>query len=178
MIKRILVPVDFSNPALKALDYAIEFGRPHRAEIVVVHAVEPVYYPVTADLYGPGFDVAGIFREIERTSRMQLARLATDLKRRRVPARTLLRVGGAAEVIVDAARKLKADLIILSTHGRTGLAHVLLGSVAERVVRNATCPVLTVRGGKKGKRVGGAKKRVKLASRRRRPAKTAPLRSR
>ena len=145
MIKRILVPVDFSDPSMQALEYAIELIRPHRAEIVVLHAVEPIYYPVTADLYGPGYDIGGVFREMEASGRKHLARLAADLQKRHLSARALLRVGTPAQVIVDAAKKLKADLIVMSTHGRTGLVHALLGSVTEKVVRSAACAVLTVR---------------------------------
>jgi nucleotide-binding universal stress UspA family protein len=144
MIKRILVPIDFSDSALQALDYAIELGRKLKPEFVVVHALEPVYYPGAGDMYGV-YDMSFAYREIERAGREQLAHVASRLRRRRLAVRTLLLNGSAPHAIVEAAKKLKADLIVMSTHGRTGLAHVLMGSVAEGVVRNAACPVLTVR---------------------------------
>jgi universal stress protein A len=152
MIKRILVPVDFSQPSLQALDYAIEFGQPFKPEFVVLHVLEPVYYPGAGDMYGPGYDMGLVYQELERAGRDQLSRIAATLQKKRLTVRTLLRVGTAYHVIVETAKKLKADLIIMSTHGRTGLSHVVMGSVAEKVVRSAACPVLTVRGQKLGRR--------------------------
>jgi universal stress protein A len=144
MFKRILVPVDFSESALQALDYAIEFGHSSKPEFVVVHVLEPVYYPGAGDMYGV-FDMSFAYREVERAGREQLAHVATRLHRKHLAVRTLLLSGSAQHAIVETAKKLKVDLIIMSTHGRTGLSHALLGSVAEGVLRNATCPVLTVR---------------------------------
>src|SRR5262245_46774600 len=152
MIKRILVPVDFSKPSLAALDYAVDFGRPLRAELVILHAVEPVYFAATNGIYGVGFDMGTIYRELERTGQEQLDRLAAGIRSRRVAVRTLLSVGAAHRGIGDAAKKLRADLVVMSTHGRTGLSHALMGSVAERVVRSAPCPVLTLRPGKAARR--------------------------
>jgi nucleotide-binding universal stress UspA family protein len=144
MIKRILVPVDFSEPALRALDYAVEFGR--GPELTVLHVIEPVYYPMAGDVSGVGYDMTIVYQELERAARQQLSRIAAKLRARRVRARTLLCVGAPHRAIVETAKKLKADLIVMSTHGRTGLSHAVMGSVAERVVRTAACPVLTVRG--------------------------------
>ena len=143
-IKRILVPVDFSPLSLQALDSAIEFARPLKAELVLLHAIEPTYFAATNGMYGVGFDANIVYREIERAVREQLIGLADNLRRRRIPVRTLLSVGRPHQVIADAARKLKTDLVVMSTHGRSGLSHVLMGSVAERVVRTAPCPVLTI----------------------------------
>lgn len=151
MIKRILVPVDFSDPSLQALDYAIELGQPFKPEFIVLHVVE-TYFPLAGDMYSPGYDVGLMYQELERAGREQLSRLAAKLQKQRLAVRTLLSVGSAHRVIVETAKKLKADLIIMSTHGRTGLSHVFMGSVAERVVRSAVCPVLTVRGGKPRRR--------------------------
>jgi nucleotide-binding universal stress UspA family protein len=145
-ITRILVPVDFSDASLRALDYAVEFGRRRMAQLIVLHAVEPVYYPALEATYGIGFDLGNVYDQIEQAARTRLARLAGELRARRVKVRTLLAQGTAHQVIVDSAAKLKADLIVMSTHGRSGLSHALLGSVAERVLRTAKCPVVTVRG--------------------------------
>jgi nucleotide-binding universal stress UspA family protein len=146
MIKRVLVPVDFSEPSLRALDYAVEFSRRRHAQLVLLHVVEPVYYPAAADMYGVGFDLGNVYGEIERAARAQLSQLAAKLRARRVAVRPLLSLGTAHQAILESAKKLKADLIIMSTHGRTGLSHVLLGSVADKVVRSAPCPVVTVPG--------------------------------
>jgi len=146
MIKRIVVPVDFSETSLRALDYAVQLSRPLNARLTVVHVVEPVYYPMAGDLDGLGLNLSAVYTEIERAARARMTQLAAKLKARRIVVRTLLTHGTPHHVIVESAKKLKADLIIMSTHGRTGLSHALMGSVAERVVRLAGCPVLTVSG--------------------------------
>ena len=155
MIKRILIPVDFSKPSLKALDYAAELARRRRPkpQLIVLHVVEPVYYPAVGEMYGVGLDLGSVYDEIQRAARAQVARLAASLRRRGATARGLTCTGTAAQAIVETAGKLKADLIVLSTHGRTGLSHVVMGSVAERVVRTAPCAVMTVRGSVKPRRV-------------------------
>ena len=145
-IKRILVPVDFSAPSLQALEYAIEFGKPFKAQLVVLFVVDLTVAIAPMDMYGAGAETAMVQAEQQRGGREQLARLSADLKKRRLAFRSVLQMGSPSPVIVDTAKKLKADLIVMGTHGRTGLSHVLLGSVAERVVRTASCAVLTVRG--------------------------------
>jgi nucleotide-binding universal stress UspA family protein len=145
-IKHILVPVDFSDAALHALDYAADLARPVRASVTVLFVVEPAYYATPADLYGPSTNMSLVLEEQQRLGREELAKLAARLAKRGVKCRTLMQTGTAYRQIVDAAAQLKCDLIVLGTHGRTGLSHLLLGSVAEKVVRLAKCPVLSVRG--------------------------------
>ena len=170
--RRIIVPVDFSDPSLRALDYAIELSRPLKAELVLLHAVEPIYYPAVGEAYGIGFDLGNVYQEVERAAREQLSRVAAKLHGRRLPIRTVLSLGTAHQVIVDCAKKMKADLIVMSTHGRAGLSHLLLGSVAERVVRTSTCPVLTVPG-----RASTAQRRVRKARPSRARGRRAALRA-
>lgn len=146
MIRRILVPVDFSQGSLRALDYAIELGRAFRAGFTVLHAVEPLSSAPLA--YGPVDDAGALLDELLRMGHRELERVAVDLRKRRVKIVTVLRVGMPYMVITETARKSKVDLIVMSTHGRTGLLHTLMGSVAEKVARTAPCPVLTVRLGK------------------------------
>jgi universal stress protein A len=146
MIKRILVPVDFSKPSLQALEYAIAFGQQFNSEFVVTFVLDPMSYTPVGSPFGVEIDTGVLFDALQRSGRDQLARLDASLKRRRIPVRTLLQIGTPYQVIVETAKKLRADLIIMATHGRTGLSHLFLGSVAEKVVRSATCPVLTVRG--------------------------------
>ena len=165
MIKRILVPVDFSAPSLQALDYAIGFGRPLKAELTILHVVEPIYFAMPNG-YGVGYDAGILLREIERSGREQLSRTAARLRARGVAARTLQSVGTPHQTIVDTAKKLKSDLIVMATHGRSGLSHLVMGSVAERVVRSATCPVLVIRAGKGRATTRRAAKAKRAASRR------------
>ena len=162
-IKKILVPTDFSDRALHALDYAIDLARLLRAELVVLFVVEPVQYASPADLYGASVNLSMLFEEQQRIGREQLTRLAQQLKSRRLEVQTVLETGVPYQAITETAQVLKADLIVMATHGRTGLSHIFLGSVAEKVVRSAACPVLTVRsypaGGRKSRLTGGRKKR-------------------
>ena len=79
MIRRILVPLDFSKPSLQALDYAIDFGRPFKPEFVVLHVLEPIAYTVPADMFGTGYDTGLVYRELEHAGREQLAHVAVKL---------------------------------------------------------------------------------------------------
>jgi len=145
-IEKILVPVDFSRHSLKALAYAVDFAEPFGAEITVLHVVEPIAYATPADLYaGMATQLGNLLAEQRRSARQQLDELAAKYAKRKVSLQIHLRDGVAYREIVDAAKQSGSDLIIQATHGRTGLAHVLLGSVAERVVRTAECAVLTIR---------------------------------
>ena len=144
-LKRILVPVDFSDASLGALDYAVELAQTAGSELTVLFVVEPVYYATPADLYGASANLSMLLEEQQRIGREQLESLGRQLKRRKVKFRTQLESGIPYQVIVERAEKLKADLIVMPSHGRTGLKRILIGSVAERVVRLAHCPVLVLR---------------------------------
>jgi len=142
-LQKILVPVDFSACSAKALDYAVAFARPAQAEIILLHVVEPICYP----MYGQEItaDYSSLQTNLLKTGREHLAEFSRAQAAASAPMKLLVREGSAWGKIVDAAKEERADLIILSTHGHTGLRHVLLGSTAERVVRHAGCPVLIVR---------------------------------
>jgi nucleotide-binding universal stress UspA family protein len=143
MIERVLIPVDFSDTSLQALDYAIQLAEPFEPEFLVLFVVEPVYLAAPFDLYG-SVNLGRLLDEQRRIGCRQLERLVRNLRKRQLRARSLIQTGSPHQAIVDSAKRIKADLIVMATHGRSGLPHVLLGSVAERVVRNAPCPVLTV----------------------------------
>lgn len=141
-IQRILVPLDFSKPAEKALHYAVSFARQCDSKITMLH-VRPLPHYGTELGYIPATLPAD-----EPSGKAIKDRLAADARRLVPPGmldRTLVRVGTAFDEICSAAGELRADLIIISTHGYTGIKHALLGSTAERVVRHAPCPVLVVR---------------------------------
>jgi nucleotide-binding universal stress UspA family protein len=140
-LKKILVPIDFSDCAKKALRYAIPLAKQHEAALTLLYVV-PTNYAVGE--YG-GIDYATLEVEMRASGEKEFSTLLGDEVRGEVPATTLLRTGSPAIEIIEAAKSLPADLIVISTHGRTGLKHVMLGSIAEAVVRRAPCPVLVVR---------------------------------
>lgn len=140
-LKRILVPIDFSDCSRKALQYALPLARQHRAAITLLYVIPPAY---GAGEFG-GIDYAQMEATLKEGGEKELTKLAVEEVRGEVPTDTLVRAGSPSREIIDAARSLTADLIVISTHGRTGLSHVLLGSVAEHVVQRAPCPVFVVR---------------------------------
>jgi nucleotide-binding universal stress UspA family protein len=143
--RRILHATDFSSASRRALARAIALARQNRAPLSIAHAL-----PAPAMLVGDGFVPPGTYEMIDRGSRerarKQLTALVARARRAGVRATALLLDGVPHEQIPRAARRTRADLIVIGTHGRSGLSRVLLGSVAERVIRLAPCPVLTVRG--------------------------------
>jgi nucleotide-binding universal stress UspA family protein len=140
-LRKILVPVDFSACSKKALQYAVPFASQFGASLVLLNVVQVA---LPAGEFGP-IEPPLIEPELEQVSRQQLEALIAGEIAGRVPASALVKIGRPDEEIISVAREENFDLIILSTHGHTGLKHVLLGSVAEHVVRRAPCPVLTVR---------------------------------
>ncbi len=139
-LRHILVPVDFSAPSEKALKYAARFAEQFGSKITLVHVIQPMVYP--ADFGYPPTVVDTLDEAVRQQIEERLAALA---KKTGPGTQSLVRVGQPYFEIAAAAEELEVDLIIITTHGRTGLKHVLLGSTAERVVRHAPCPVLTVR---------------------------------
>ncbi len=144
---KILAATDFSDDSDHALEYAEELARRFSAEILVMHVDQPLS-PVMVSELSPGLDVGAMNRIAEEQRLLalkELDRITARLRDSGLKSRSLLKVGAPFLEIINAAYGDGADLIVLGTHGRTGLAHVLMGSVAERVVRKAHCPVLTIR---------------------------------
>jgi universal stress protein A len=142
-LKQLLVPMDFSDTAKKALQYALPLAAAFEAEVLLLHVVPPCTLPADLGYLPP--EVAVGAREILNFAREELARLCAREARSGTRCRADVRQGSPWQEIVAAARETSTDLIVLATHGRTGVQHVLLGSVTERVVRHAPCPVLVVR---------------------------------
>jgi len=140
-VKKILVPVDFSACSKKALTYAVQFAREFGATLDVIYVVAPYY---SGDPYG-FTDFEPIDKQMRASGEQRVAALVLEQVPQGIPVETYVRVGRPASVIAEVAKELDADLIIVATHGHTGLKHVLMGSTAEHVVRHAPCPVLTVR---------------------------------
>jgi nucleotide-binding universal stress UspA family protein len=145
-VRRILVPLDFSEHADSVLEWAVHLAQEHASEVVLLHAYHPpVEFQQLEGAYLPPDFWSNVKREAEQTlerhaDRVRAAGLACDV---------LVREGYPATVIEEAAGELAADLIVIGTRGHTGLKHLLLGSIAERVVQKAPCAVLTVKPGPK-----------------------------
>lgn len=142
-IQRILLPTDFSTNSATATEYACELATKFDAELHVLHTLE--IRPIATPDFGMGLALPRYTEESRAAVEKALSGLldANWSKGQKV-VRAIVE-GSPVKEIVNYARTQNIDLIVISTHGRTGLAHVLMGSVAENVVRTAPCPVLTVR---------------------------------
>jgi nucleotide-binding universal stress UspA family protein len=144
-IRRILHPSDFSRASSKAFGRAVERAKANRANLVIAHVLAPAM-----PLAGDGYISPKIYEDLEASARAwgqkQLNRLLARARNEGVRVIGLLLDGVPHEQIVRAAKSKNANLIVIGTHGRTGLAKFVLGSVAGRVVAMAPCPVMTVRG--------------------------------
>ncbi len=138
----ILVPVDFSPCSLAGLSYAVQFADRVGARIVVLHVVD-LGMAVTADGYAM-YDFAEMEDAKRKEAEEQMANFVRWVKFGRVSFTTLVKVNPALPTICEIVKEQKIDLVITSTHGRTGLSHIMLGSTAEQIVRHAACPVLVV----------------------------------
>lgn len=146
--KRILVPVDFDESSRHAVSVAIELARRFSARVEIVHVVPMVenlapfpemqiYFPLT------------LTEDLRKNSRKRLERLAAEFLPSRIPVDLHVLTGAPADAICRRARSMRADLIVIPTHGRRGLAHVILGSVSQAVIRRAPCSTLTLPSRKK-----------------------------
>ena len=144
-LKNILVATDFGPASETALAYGRQFARAYGATLHVLHVVENVF-TATFGVEGYVTNVAALQREVEEAARKRLDTTVTEDDRRELGARAVtLTSASPALAIVSYAKDAKVDLVIVGTHGRGAMAHLLMGSVAERVVRTSPCPVLTVR---------------------------------
>jgi len=144
-IRHILVPTDFSTTSDAALDYAREIAARFNARLSLLHVLQDPFVngPLVSDAYIS--ETPGVRTTIMEDAKARLAHRLTPNDHLTFEARAEAIFGHGAQTIVDYAADQEIDLIVMGTHGRTGVAHLLLGSVAERVVRTAHCPVLTVR---------------------------------
>ncbi|MDH3444806.1 MAG: universal stress protein [Deltaproteobacteria bacterium] len=145
-IRRIMHATDFSKASGRALEESINLAKQNNAELLVVNVVEP------AGQYAIGEDYGGaeLYIKMEEAAKQDAERSMQKLMRKlgqaKVKAKSLLLKGIAYDQIVKAAKNRKADMIVIGTHGRTGISKLFMGSVAGKVISLARCPVLTVRG--------------------------------
>jgi nucleotide-binding universal stress UspA family protein len=139
-IKRIVVPIDLSTCSLDALEYAVQFAKPFGAAITILHAMEPVAYGLDFSL-----SHSKEWREQRDYLEKRLSVLSACVTAHGVQADHVLKPGLPADSITSYVAQQGFDLMIMGTHGRRGISHVLLGSIAGAMLRLASCPVLTVR---------------------------------
>ncbi len=147
-IEKILVPTDFSECSMQALQYGLELAKTFQAELIIANVVQLPIYPVG----GFGEDIIidqGLTQEFRDAAHKSLAEIKEKEVSDDVACRTVMREGTPFQQIIEIARDENVDMIVIATHGHTGLKHILIGSTAERVVRKACCPVLTVRKGER-----------------------------
>ena len=147
-LKKILVPIDFSDYSKSALKYAVNFCKSFSAEMILIYVVEPVIYP--PDFSMGQIAIPSVNTEWDERAKQELEKLANTEIPNGVSVKTLIKTGKPFIEIIETAGELDVDLIIIATHGRTGVEHILFGSTAEKVVRKAPCPVLTLREPVKG----------------------------
>jgi len=144
-IRSILLPTDFSECALYALSYAASFARAANASIICVHVIEPVVPTVGYTGMAEPLPIADISDQLEGSAERELPKIAEADECAGLNVEEVIAHGDAASEIVRVARERGVDLIVIASHGRTGLGRMLFGSTAESVVRHAPCPVLVVK---------------------------------
>ena len=151
MFKRILVPVDGSRTSEAGLKTAIRMAKDEKATLILLHVVDESVLVMSGEYAGASY-LDRLMADMRDGGRKVIARAEATAKKQRVAARTVLveNVGPrrVADVIVQQARKLRVDAIVIGTHGRRGLSRMVMGSDAEEVVRNSPIPVVLVRGQK------------------------------
>jgi nucleotide-binding universal stress UspA family protein len=141
-IRTILVPIDFSSHADAVLEWAAHLAEEHGSKLVLLHAYHlPVDFQQLEGAYLP----PDFWAQVKADSSANLERSAATLRERGLSVETVVREGYPATAIEEEARTRHADLVVIGTRGHSGLKHLLLGSIAERVVQKAPCPVLAVK---------------------------------
>lgn len=141
-IKTILFPTDFSNGARAAMDHAVSLARDYQAKLILLYVIQDISI---AEWYIPSsLSVADLVEDMQKSAWQEMEKWGAEVSEVKDVEKVVVR-GVPFVEIIKTAREKKADLIIIGTHGRTGIDHMLFGSTAEKVVRKAPCPVLTVR---------------------------------
>jgi nucleotide-binding universal stress UspA family protein len=143
LIRRILVPTDFSDSARQALEWGIALAREFKAELVLLHVVENLTVGYASDLFP--VPMAEVYEEIASYARAELKKLGEEVRAQGVTVTERLAQGTPSAEIIRFAKEEPTDLIVVGSHGKGLLDHALFGSTTERVVRKASCPVLTCR---------------------------------
>jgi nucleotide-binding universal stress UspA family protein len=147
-IKRVLVPIDFSDYSKNSLKFAVSFIKRFNAELYLIYVIEPVIYP--PDFSMGQIAIPSVDAEIDKRAFTELESLAKSEIPSEVKCKCIVKTGKPFLEIIETAKEENIDLIIIASHGHTGVEHILFGSTAEKVVRKAPCPVLSFRDPSKG----------------------------
>ncbi len=142
-VKKILVPIDFSEYSKSALKYATSFAEIFHSELVLIYVIEPVIYP--PDFSMGQISIPAVDLEMDKRAKEELEKLAQTEFNSSIKVTTMVKTGKPFVEIIETAKEEEVDLIIISSHGHSGVEQILFGSTAEKVVRKSTCPVLTIR---------------------------------
>lgn len=142
-IKTILFPTDFSQGARAAMDYAISLAQDYKAKLILLYVIQDISI---AEWYIPSsISAADLVEDMQKSADREMERWASETGAKATSVEKMVVRGVPFVEIIRTAKEKNADLIVIGTHGRTGIDHMLFGSTAEKVVRKAPCPVLTVR---------------------------------
>lgn len=139
-VKRIVCPIDFSRQSLAALEEANRLARKHSAELYLVNVIEPLI----SDAMSGKENFELYLKRLIRSSRKMVGALIAERVPKELIAHSIIRNGDPADEITKFADRNRADLIVMGTHGRSGLPHMIFGSVTEKVIRHTPCPVVTI----------------------------------
>jgi nucleotide-binding universal stress UspA family protein len=141
--KEIVMPTDFSEHSLRAVDYGVEIAERFSSHLTLIYVIEPLLQ--AADLTWTTVDFEELNKAHKQTAEKQLAQIVEERVSEETPCDTTILFGKPFVEILKFAKEENADLIVMATHGRGAISHLLMGSTAEKVVRKASCPVLTVK---------------------------------
>jgi nucleotide-binding universal stress UspA family protein len=142
-LRRILVPIDFSDYSKNALNYAVTLAKQFQSELLLIYVVEPAIYP--PDLGFGQVPLPNIERELSDRGKSGLDQLVKTNIPQNLSTHTIIKTGKPFLEIINTATEERIDLIVIATHGHTGVEHLFFGSTAEKVAKKAHCPVLMVR---------------------------------
>ncbi len=142
-IKTILFPTDFSQGARAAMDYALSLAQDYKARLILLYVIQDISI---AEWYIPSsISAADLVADMQKSASKEMEKWAAEVGGKVANVETLIERGVPFVEIIRVAKEKNADLLVIGTHGRTGIDHMLFGSTAEKVVRKSPCPVLTVR---------------------------------
>lgn len=143
-VNKILCPIDFSEHSMEALDNAIELAQQLSSKLILTHVISPI--PVVPTPSHPSeFNITSYREMLKESSEKNMDSIIEDKVPRDLDFEKIIRSGDPAQEIDGVAKEQDVDLMVISTHGRSGLQHLIFGSVAEKIIRHSSCPVLTIK---------------------------------